>query len=105
MTRLKLMKGVTDKERTQSAEALADQGAQKATPDDLNTHIIPELKLTGAKLNKITQAQAYKAIRDQKMKKYKQRRRTKINIAQAKTAAKALTGILPDERSLWKNIR
>ena len=73
------MKGVVDKERIQSAEALADQGAQKVTPDNLNTHIVPELKLTGAKLNKVTQARAYKAIRDQKMKKYEQRRRTKVN--------------------------
>lgn len=53
------------------AAECAKRGAYKQAPDEMALEVPPTLKLTGAKLSKMTQSLAYKGIRSQKMKQYK----------------------------------
>jgi aspartate carbamoyltransferase regulatory subunit len=91
--------------RQKEAAALALLGAKKDNPNEIEMEVDPKLKLTGAKLSKITQSLAYKAIRELKMKKYKKRNRTEINVERAKAEAKDVSKIEPSEEKLWRSIR
>lgn len=63
-----------------AADALADEGALQEEEGIVNPHIADGWKLTGAELNTLTQATAYKMIRMSKMKAYTTRRRTEISL-------------------------
>ncbi|KAF8902958.1 hypothetical protein CPB84DRAFT_1678379 [Gymnopilus junonius] len=87
------------------ASTLANEGALKPEADVINVETDLHLKITGAKLNKMTQALAYKLIREKAMEKYMKRRQTEENIALIRTAAKESFGKLPSPSAIWKSIR
>ncbi|KAJ3726729.1 hypothetical protein C8R42DRAFT_573728, partial [Lentinula raphanica] len=64
----------------------------------------------GARLKYITQARAYKAIRQMKMSKNQyqkalNRRNTRINTGRAKSVVKEIMGLEPSSKILWKSLR
>ncbi|KAJ3990981.1 hypothetical protein F5050DRAFT_1802253 [Lentinula boryana] len=88
-TTLKWVKGHSGLEGNDKADALAKLGSEKTEQDEVDLLIPPSLCLTGAKLNCMTQARAYKAIRQIKMSKNQyqramDRRSTKVNTGRAK---------------------
>ena len=105
-TKVRYHENKNDYPKIAKAVEKAAQGAKKQAPEVVDLEIIPTLKLTGAKLSKITQSLSYKAIRAQKMKReYKKRRRTELNVQEAKADATTLSGVEPSGESLWKAIR
>ncbi|KIK54890.1 hypothetical protein GYMLUDRAFT_176458, partial [Collybiopsis luxurians FD-317 M1] len=78
--------------------------------DHIDIDIPNHLRLTGAKLSSITQAKAYKAIRNLKMKKITyqnklNRRATLYSLQKAKRSALTLSGKEPTDSRFWKSIR
>ncbi|KAK0438558.1 hypothetical protein EV421DRAFT_1714212, partial [Armillaria borealis] len=67
--------------------------------------ILPILRITGALLSNMTQKLAYKAIRINKMRKQKRRRRTKENLEYAKAAAEEAFNDRPTEERFWKSLK
>jgi len=76
-------------------------------PDDQDTEwtVDTRLTLTGQKLSKLTQAKAYRAIRDMKAKKNEGRERTKRSIETTKTQIGEIFGTQPTEEKIWKSMR
>lgn len=65
----------------------------------------PRTKQTGIELSKATQSLIYKAIREQRMKKYTRRNRTNLNIAKAQAAMRRAHKKNPTREEIWKGIR
>ncbi|KAF8895863.1 hypothetical protein CPB84DRAFT_1682066 [Gymnopilus junonius] len=91
--------------RQSKAKKLADEGALNPIPDIINTEIDIQLKITGVKLNTLTQASAYKMIREKEMEKYQERRQTKINLDLIKMTTKETFGKSPSTSMIWKSIK
>ncbi|KAJ7328386.1 hypothetical protein DFH08DRAFT_709582 [Mycena albidolilacea] len=94
--KMKWVKGHSGHVRNEGADRMADEGAKKDTPDEVNMEIPPELKLTGAKLSAMTQSQAYRAIREE---------RTKAKMERAKAEAEDNYGSIPTEEKIWKSFQ
>ncbi|KAJ7574602.1 hypothetical protein C8J56DRAFT_722270, partial [Mycena floridula] len=107
------VKGHSGNEGNERADELAGIGARTEAQDEIDMEIPHELSLTGAKLNKITQALAYRAIRERKMdrqtktfRKQIERRDTIRNLDRTRYAAQELrNGKLPTDRKIWKSTR
>jgi len=88
------------------AAMCAKRGADKQAHDVVPLEVPPTLRLTGARLSKMTQSLAYKGIRSQKMKReYRKRRLTEVNLQKAKEEIKNISGTVCQEERLWKAIR
>ncbi|KAJ7668756.1 hypothetical protein DFH06DRAFT_982886 [Mycena polygramma] len=85
------------------ADRLARAGTQRQTSDAIDTQIPTHLQLRGAKLSSLTQADAYKAIKD--LRKQVIRKSTDENVRRTQEAVKACYGKNPTPASLWKSIR
>ncbi|KAJ7106482.1 hypothetical protein C8R43DRAFT_1080647 [Mycena crocata] len=110
-TSFKWIKGHAGNPGNEAADALADQGSAKVTPDrvDMKTHAA--FMLPGAKLQALTQSSAYKIIRKIKVnqKAYQKkldRKATRVNIAFAKAAAAGDDDeSTPLEGRIWKSTK
>ncbi|KAK0232292.1 hypothetical protein EDD85DRAFT_743708, partial [Armillaria nabsnona] len=87
------------------ANSLAEEGAWLEGFEDVNLEIDPPLRLTGAALAKMSQNQAYKALRERENKVSTQRRSTAENIKRAQQGAIASFGVKPNEAMLWKSLK
>jgi ribonuclease HI len=104
ITKLKWVKGHNGHSRNEGADQCANEGACKADPDFIDIDVPPELKLTGARLSKMKQSTAYRAIREITAQGYTKRTRTKQNIEKAQDQAEETFGIRPTECALWMSM-
>ncbi|KAL4255818.1 hypothetical protein AB1N83_014347 [Pleurotus pulmonarius] len=105
-TKIKWVKGHNGNALNEGADHYAAIGRNEAPTLGPVNQIEPSLRLTGAKLQKLTQALAYKGIRTQILKKNKhKRRRTETVISMIQNHIEDSTGKAPDEKSIWKATR
>ncbi|KAK1216048.1 hypothetical protein PQX77_021325 [Marasmius sp. AFHP31] len=104
-TLIKWVKGHQGYGPNEKADKLAGEGAMKPMPDAISDWTLGTLSLEGAKIAKMTQALAYKKIRQSKETSRKNRERTKGMIELAKAQTKEIFGINPTEGAIWKAIR
>lgn len=104
-TGLKWVKGHNGHARNEGADRLAGAGAQKERPGDINLQIDRKFVVTGAKLSKLSQRLAYKAVRKKKNLNRKARSRTDLNIARTQAGIEACFGTAVTEKALWKSLR
>ncbi|KAJ8690307.1 hypothetical protein PTI98_011742 [Pleurotus ostreatus] len=102
------VKGHNGHEGNEAADRLADAGARKAYQEvpEVNLEIPINMRLTGAKLSKMTQSLAYRAIRDinADQAKQKDRRRTQKMIDMIQNHVKEVLEEIPTEERIWNAI-
>ncbi|TFK80515.1 hypothetical protein K466DRAFT_636861 [Polyporus arcularius HHB13444] len=104
-TLFRWVKGHSGHPRNEAADKLAAIGAEKVAQDLIPMDVPTIFKLTGAKLQAITQKLAYRAIRDRKDKLVKQRPRTEANLDRVVTGIEATFGVRVYETTIWKSFR
>ncbi|KAJ7610029.1 hypothetical protein DFH06DRAFT_1016813 [Mycena polygramma] len=85
------------------AVGLAREGAGKAVPDVMDQQTRPEFELRGAKLSTLTQAMAYRAIKQ--LRNETHRKTTDENILAIQAATTTLYKKNPKAAAIWKSIR
>ncbi|KAH7914514.1 ribonuclease H-like protein, partial [Hygrophoropsis aurantiaca] len=100
-TKFKWIKGHNGNEGNEEADKLANIGANKTNPDDLNLNVPDEFKIEGVQLQNITQALAYRAIKATQISKQKQRRATIINLDIIRHAIHNHSGKWLTDESIW----
>ncbi|KAL1748665.1 hypothetical protein HDZ31DRAFT_29326 [Schizophyllum fasciatum] len=104
-TAFKWIKGHAGHDANERADRLAGAAATRDTPDAVNTAILPELRVTGARLDAMTQALAYKAIRARKELNWEARNPTARNMAQIETDLEDAFNIRPTHAGIWTATR
>ena len=102
-TRFKWVKGHNGDLGNEMSDLLANQGANKDTPDVINLEVPPHFDQQGAKLATITQAIAYKGIQERNEKK--QRRTTALNLEKVRNDIELCVGTQEPNEAIWKHIR
>ncbi|KAL1739946.1 hypothetical protein HDZ31DRAFT_48483 [Schizophyllum fasciatum] len=103
-TKIRWVKGHSGHQRNEEADRLAGVGARKIIPDEVDTSIPRHLRVTGAKLSCITQALAYRAIREKKLRKLDQRTASDRNIERIQASLKEVFGVEYTKGKIWKSI-
>lgn len=97
------VKGHQGDQGNEESDKLAKQGANKDTHDDLPLSVPAEFDLQGAKLATLTQAIAYRGIRESH--RPPPRVATDRNIDEAREAILAYSGSDETDESIWQGIR
>ncbi|KAK0477472.1 hypothetical protein EDD18DRAFT_1312745 [Armillaria luteobubalina] len=87
------------------ADSLAEEGAQAEEADYINLEIPLSLRLSGAKLAKMSQNHAYRALRERKNRGISHRKSTAENVKRAQLGALTAFGVKPKEAALWKSLK
>ena len=105
-TMLKWVKGHSRHERNKGADQMANLGARKDQPDEVELTIRPAHRLTGAKLSQLTQSIAYKGIWQKKLQlNLHLRRATTQMIDKIQNKVEDATRKIPSKDQIWKAIR
>ncbi len=98
------VKGHSGHPRNEAADDLAALGAMKATPDNLELNIPPRFRITGARLQDMTQKLAYRAIWSRKAAKISQRPRAMANMDRIASGIQAAFGVQL-QATIWLSLR
>lgn len=102
-TYFRWVKGHQGDHMNESADNLAGQGSEKEYPERANLEVNPTSGLSGAKLQCLNQATAYKGIRETKIAKEKHiRGRTLSVISTIQDHMTDSTGMAPNEAQIWE---
>jgi ribonuclease HI len=104
-TVFKWVPGHTGIYRNEGADRMVEMGAKIDTVEDSLPDIPPHLKLTGARLSKLTQKLAYRAIRERKMEQYIPRPRTAAIMERVRLEIEDDFGRHTSDATTWKAIR
>lgn len=99
------VKGHSQNEGNDGADALALQGSTKTNPDEIDLNIPADLTISGMQLQGASQALFYRGIRETKEEKIKIRTKAYISLDMIRWAAKEKWGKFPNDASIWKAIR
>ncbi|KAG1844908.1 hypothetical protein C8R48DRAFT_617733, partial [Suillus tomentosus] len=102
-TSFEWIKGHNGLHGNKQADRLAKEGANKPLADELDLSIPDNFNLQGEKLSKITQALAYKCIREHIP--FAPRRKTTSNLDVTRFTIQELTGQLETDASIWTGCR
>ena len=102
-TAFRWVKGHSGEEGNEESDALAKLGADKDTPDDFSLEIPPHFDVQGAKLSSITQAVAYRGIRESS--KPAPRRTTTQNTEKIRVDLQNASGELETDSAIWEILR
>jgi ribonuclease HI len=102
-TAFKWVKGHQGNLGNEESDKLAKEGAEKHTPNKLSLNIPKEFDLQGAKLATLTQAIAYRGIRERKPTITCPS--TNRNLDLIREATQSFTGEYETDKMIWKSIR
>ncbi|TBU61897.1 hypothetical protein BD310DRAFT_779297, partial [Dichomitus squalens] len=100
----KWVKGHSGHTRNEGADRLADLGVKKHAPDEVDLAIPADLRLTGAKLQALTQRLAYKAIMNRKEGKLVPRPKTTRNLDMIQAGIEDACQVQVTKQSIWKSL-
>ncbi|TFK79180.1 hypothetical protein K466DRAFT_610662 [Polyporus arcularius HHB13444] len=104
-TILKWIKGHNGHLGNEEADRLAARGVDKPCEDSLSVHIPPQFRVSGAKLQALTQKLAYKAIRACKDKLTAPRPRAVANLDRISCGISDAFGIQVTDEAVWSSFR
>ncbi|TFK88719.1 hypothetical protein K466DRAFT_612852 [Polyporus arcularius HHB13444] len=104
-TLFRWVKGHDGHHRNEEADKLAGIGATKATGDQLPEAIPDRYRVTGARLQAMTQKLAYRAIRNRKDRLVSPRPRATANLDRITSGAKDAFGIQLRDETIWTSFR
>ncbi|KAK0183551.1 hypothetical protein F5146DRAFT_1010429 [Armillaria mellea] len=87
------------------ADSLAEEGTRAEEVDLINLEIPLALRLSGAKLAKMSQNHAYRVLREHKNNGIPHRKSMADNVKRAQLGACSAFGINPNKAALWKSLK
>ena len=99
LTRFKWVKGHSSDIGNEQSDRLAKQGADKQSDDTISLEVPNHFNLQGAKLSTLTQAIAYKGIREQTQ--MKQRKTMHLNLEKVREDVASQTGTRETNEAIW----
>lgn len=101
-TTIQWVKGHARLEGNEAADKLASLGVKKSEPDNLNLRVDPDFNLTGAKLASVSQAFAYRTMKQRTP--IAPRRTTTKHIREAQEGVLLVSKRQPVEKIIWRSI-
>jgi ribonuclease HI len=100
-TAFEWVKGHSGEEGNEKADRLAEIGAKKDVPDNIDLSIPPRFDIQGAKMSALTQRIAYQGIMSHRQRT--PQRNTTHNLDMMRHALEEIAGHMENDETLWRN--